>query len=585
MLSRSVLVAAAVSCVAAHLGPHRLSLYKAAEARWQVDAGASIEAYPSVINSGDYVQVAFVNPNPTTKDFVGAFTPSTANISGVAPVEWFAATSFGPDYPTTGVGALSFRTLNMAGDDYSFVLFTGSVDKPVAIAASNAVTFFNVNAPFGMRLAVTGAADGSEMRVTWNSAPAASANARVIWSPVDGSSPNQTAPALTYSYNASDMCGSPAVDVGYRPIGAIHSAVMSGLQPGAAYTYQVGDDAGGFSAPAVFRVPPAGYPFYFGAVGDVGQNTVDGSSESDPFTPAVNTTRLGAADAAAGLAHVWLHHGDISYARGYAAHWFTFLDNIQGISAHIPYMLDSGNHERDFPGSASWLNGTDSGGECGVPTTRLFPMPGYPMPPAPSTPGQGVMLGWWAAKIGPLFALHFNTELWFTKGSDQWNFIATTLASVNRSDTPWVVVSFHRPMYISSTNNNQPDGDQPVASLLREHVEPLLMNAGGAPVDIVAVGHHHSYQKTCAVYANACVTQSSGGVYRNPGAPIHLVLGTGGAGFSTNIQTPQPPQFETVAFLHGYGRFGLLNDTTLHYQFINDADGSVADEFFLVKGE
>lgn len=45
------------------------------------------------------------------------------------------------------------------------------------------------------------------------------------------------------------------------------------------------------------------------------------------------------------------------------------------------------------------------------------------------------------------------------------------LASVNRSLTPWLVVGGHRPFYIDSTNNMEPDGDQPVASALRAALE------------------------------------------------------------------------------------------------------------------
>lgn len=45
------------------------------------------------------------------------------------------------------------------------------------------------------------------------------------------------------------------------------------------------------------------------------------------------------------------------------------------------------------------------------------------------------------------------------------------LASVNRSITPWLVIGGHRPFYIDSTNNMEPDGDQPVATALREALE------------------------------------------------------------------------------------------------------------------
>lgn len=45
------------------------------------------------------------------------------------------------------------------------------------------------------------------------------------------------------------------------------------------------------------------------------------------------------------------------------------------------------------------------------------------------------------------------------------------LAGVNRTLTPWLVVGGHRPFYIDSTNNLEPDGDQPVARALRDALE------------------------------------------------------------------------------------------------------------------
>jgi hypothetical protein len=38
-------------------------------------------------------------------------------------------------------------------------------------------------------------------------------------------------------------------------------------------------------------------------------------------------------------------------------------------------ICDSGNHERDYPGSGSFFQNKDSGGECGVPSQTIFHMP------------------------------------------------------------------------------------------------------------------------------------------------------------------------------------------------------------------
>ena len=43
------------------------------------------------------------------------------------------------------------------------------------------------------------------------------------------------------------MCGSPAIDFGYRPPGLLHQAKLTGLQPGHTYYYMCGDDEFGWS--------------------------------------------------------------------------------------------------------------------------------------------------------------------------------------------------------------------------------------------------------------------------------------------------------------------------------------------------
>ncbi len=56
------------------------------------------------------------------------------------------------------------------------------------------------------------------------------------------------------------------------------------------------------------------------------------------------------------------------------------MAQIEPISAYVPYVTGMGNHERDFPGSASLFGGGDSGGECGVPTQARFHMPTHSIP-------------------------------------------------------------------------------------------------------------------------------------------------------------------------------------------------------------
>lgn len=48
---------------------------------------------------------------------------------------------------------------------------------------------------------------------------------------------------------------------------------------------------------------------------------------------------------------------------------------IYTFSAHNKQLFYSGNHERDVPGSGSFYEGNDSGGECGVPAETMYYVP------------------------------------------------------------------------------------------------------------------------------------------------------------------------------------------------------------------
>ena len=124
-----------------------------------------------------------------------------------------------------------------------------------------------------------------------------------------------------------------------------------------------------------------------------------------------------------------------------------------------------------------------------------------------------------------------------------------------------------------------------VAQALREHVEPLLLRTR---VSLSMWGHHHSYQGHCASAAGACVQRSTPGpdgarVFLNPTAPVQMVIGTAGAGFSTNVQVPPPPFTELVLFNHGYARVVLHNSSALEWAFVEDVAGTVLDRMWIIQ--
>jgi hypothetical protein len=261
-----------------------------------------------------------------------------------------------------------------------------------------------------------------------------------------------------------------------------------------------------------------------------------------------------------------IHHiGDISYARGYMSQWEQFHAQVADIVSRVPYMLGIGNHERDWPNSGSAVGGTDSGGECGVAYETRFPMP-----------TAQTDQPWYAYTFGVVYTIVMSTEHAFDPASPQYAFFVSALAMINRTQTPWVIFSGHRPLYIDSTNYAPGDGDQTVATAMRASFEDLLNEH---QVDVVFGAHHHSYQRTCPVYKGTCRTPGPDGY----AAPVVVDLGMAGADNSNDVSPIKPAIFVSVNdYTHGFTRI-RANMTSFTLQYIEGAQKNVLDEFTLVK--
>ena len=266
--------------------------------------------------------------------------------------------------------------------------------------------------------------------------------------------------------------------------------------------------------------------------------------------------------------------GDISYADGYMVVWDFFLGQIAPKTGKVPYVTTVGNHEMDWPGipEVIYPNNTDSGGECGVLSTTLIPMP------APAT----TYTPWWSYDVGLIHMVGMSTEQNFSIGSPQYQWIENDLKTCNRTLTPWIVFGGHRAMYINSDYCCSDTSDITVMDSLIANIEPLLWKYR---VNFAFWGHNHALQRMTAVY-NKEVIQASTPVsvddtvintYSNPQATVHLVVGTGGAAFSVNYVTPYPAWNEMVMYKYGYARVEAVNSTYLTWEWVEGATGEVWD--------
>ena len=553
-----VLLSLCLHCCTCH-PPCPLNSLRRDRATTSIDDAVTITISPSKLErpGADWVNVTWSGvQSPQHGDWIGVYSPpvngSTIDHSLHAPVKYQYA-DFTSTHAQSGAGLLKFRLVNMRAD-VIVGFFTGGFEKPTLVAVSNVVSFANPNEPLQGHLSYTG--DPSKMILTWVSGQAGSP--KVMWWPAGGAAAPNVKAANTSTYSAKDMCGSPATDFGYRDPGMLHHVTMDKLSPEQHYQYKFGDDTSGGSQVYSFKAPPMPSPsatVKFIAYGDMGNGQEDDSRQVvTGQQPSLNTTRRVEGEPSV---DVVMHIGDISYARGYASVWDEFFEQIQGIATSAPYMVCIGNHERDFPNSGSYYTGTDSGGECGVPYERRFPMPRPSLDDA-----------WYGFDYGSAHVVLMSTEHDFRPQSAQYKFLDQHLAGVDRKVTPWLVFAGHRPMYVDSTNADGTAGDQPVASELQTNVEPLLNKY---KVDLALWGHHHSYQRTCPLYKGECNDEE--------GIP-HVVIGMAGQSLSQNLKPLTPSWIKMVDDHHfGYSRF-VANSTTLFFEYVRN-DGTIPDSFYL----
>lgn len=118
--------------------------------------------------------------------------------------------------------------------------------------------------------------------------------------------------------------------------------------------------------------------------------------------------------------------------------------------------------------------------------------------------------------------------------------------------------------------------------LLILHVEPLLLKYR---VNLGFYGHNHVVQRQSAVFNKKVIqrsvpVQTEDGIvntFTNPGATVHMVIGTAGASFSKNSNTPPPEWNEMFFYKWGYARLTALNSTNLSWEWVESESGIVFD--------
>lgn len=512
--------------------------------------GASLKVWPKVINNGERVTVLWSDvKDPQPKDIIGYYCPY--DDKDTHPLDYMPVTQSRTWKQGYGHVFLTLYNLRSACEFRYY-----SNNKLVAL--SNLVTFNNggPKAPLHGHIAITN--NPTEMRIMWNSAEVSSG--LVVKYGLTKELEMSETKFIAKTYQASDMCAPPANTTGFWDPGFIFDVLLTGLKSNTQYFYSYG--SGEFmSAIANFTTPlPAGdqTPFKFIVYGDMGV---------DSFPEGVTTAKLVRQEIEENQVRFVYHHGDISYARGYAYIWDQWFYLIEPYATLLPYMLGVGNHEQDHENGhehdpskqpnfhPDWFNGhTDSGGECGVPMYHRFHMP-----------ENGLGLWWYSYDYGMVHMVMLSTEHDYRPGTPQYIWLENDLKNLDRKKTPFVLVGGHRAMYCS----NLIDGDYTVAEHMQEAFEDLLYKY---KVDLALWAHYHLYERTCKLYKNKCVDD---GV-------THIVVGSAGKSKDEDVWYKKDWSIFRIAD-YGYGRVSVANSTHMYFEFVQNRLDKVIDSVWITK--
>lgn len=271
--------------------------------------------------------------------------------------------------------------------------------------------------------------------------------------------------------------------------------------------------------------------------------------------------------------------GDVSYANSEPTRWNSWFDLIcDPLASSVPLHVAAGNHE---------IECDEHNYDIFVPYENYFRNPNRirsaVMEPVDkhyrkrlwnrscSTPSafQGVYdygNSFYSFIHGLVHVIVLNSYTDSTEGSPQYTWLETELSQhFNRSQTPWLVISFHAPLYTTFRGHV----NEIPALRMKAAMEPMFRQFG---VNLIINGHDHAYMRTHPVYQGQI----------DPLAPVYLTLGAGGnrEGHSKgyrNDKHQEPWVARRTLQDFGFGKLTLVNATHARFRWVRD---KTTDQFF-----
>ncbi|KAL9270293.1 Purple acid phosphatase 2-like protein [Drosera capensis] len=373
--------------------------------------------------------------------------------------------------------------------------------------------------------------DGNGVIISWTTPDEPGSNEVLYWA--EGSKEKQSAEGIVLTYSYFNYTS-----------GYIHHCTITDLEFDTNYYYEVG--LGNTTRQFWFSTPPRpgpDVPYTFGLIGDLGQ-TYDSNRTLTHYqlNPAKGNTVL--------------FVGDLSYADDYPFHdnnrWDTWGRFTERSVAYQPWIWTAGNHEIDFA--------PDLGESIPFkPYVHRYP--------TPFEASESTTPFWYSIKRASTYIIVMASYSAFGKYTPQYKWFINELPKVNRTETPWLIVLMHSPLYNSYVKHYM-EGET-----MRVMYESYFVEY---KVDVIFAGHVHAYERSERISNIAYnITNSKCTPTSNQSAPIYITIGDGGnqEGLATEMTEPQPSYsaFREASF--GHGIFDIKNRTHAYFSWHRNQDG------------
>lgn len=147
-------------------------------------------------------------------------------------------------------------------------------------------------------------------------------------------------------------------------------------------------------------------------------------------------------------------------------------------------------------------------------------------------------------------------------GSKQHKWLKQGLNSVDREETPWVIVVLHTPIYSTFALHRK----DPQITAAIEHLEPLFVKN---EVNLVFSGHIHAYMRSKPVRFGKLHIKG----------PRHIIVGAGGRKCEAPFLNATAEDFVEVrdATKYGYGLLHIYNRSTAAWDWIHTGQADDRD--------